>query len=296
MKYVPKEIRQEVNTTPVHPLVNLAYLLGTVALAGFAVYFALGIAADQIAMRIGPDTEEKIGAALVQTIPFQTASAANGKEADCRVEYLHELATAIQQDLVTATGEPVNYPPLKIGILDTPVENAMVMAGSYMFITEGLLTAVDSENELAFVIAHELGHLQNKDPLTAMGRSLVWLTISGLLGIGQQGNSVVPSAFNVAELNYSREQETAADDYAIALITQRYAHGGHSLDFFKRAQQEELDLGALNQVAEWQHTHPLSSKRIERIETALTDDGWALTGEATLLPNNIACPNFTCDL
>lgn len=295
MKYVPKEITQEVNTTPVNPLVNLTYLLGTVTLAGIVIYFLLGIAADQIAKRIGPETEEKIGSVLVQTIPFQEGSTANENAKDSRVDYLQELATSLQTDLATATDEPANYPPLKIGILDTPVENAMVTAGSYMFVTEGLLDAVESENELAFVMAHELGHLQQKDPLTALGRSLVWLTISGLLGIGQQGSSVVPSAFNMAELSYGRGQETAADDYAIALITERYPHGAHSLDFFKRAQEKELNLGAFNRVAEWQQTHPLSEGRVQRLETQLTNSGWALTGEATPLPNNIACRNFTCD-
>ncbi len=292
MKYVPKEITQEVNTTPVHPLVNLAYLLGTVTLAGAVIYLLLGVAADQIARRIGPETEEKIGAVLVRTIPFQTASSASESGVDGRLDYLRSLATSLQADLEKATGEPVGYPPLKIGILDTPVENAMVTAGSHLFVTEGLLDAVKSENELAFVMAHELGHLQHKDPLTALGRSLVWLTVSGLLGIGQQSSSVVPGAFNTAELSYGRGQETAADDYAIALITQRYSHGAHSLDFFKRAQSKELDLGSFNRVAEWQQTHPLSQNRIQRLEDDLINSGFALTGEATPLPEHINCFNF----
>ena len=295
MKYVPKEITQEVNTTPVHPLVNLAYLAGTVALVGVTIYFLLGIAADQIARRIGPENEEKIGAVLVQAFPVQETVGANENATDSRLEYLHELAISIQTDLEAVTGEPANYPPLKIGILDTPVENAMVMAGSHLFFTEGLLAAVDSENELAFVMAHELGHLQNKDPLTALGRSLVWITIGSLLGLGQQGSGVVPGAFNLAELNYSRGQETAADEYAIALIAQRYTHGDHSLDFFRRAQENELDLGALNRVAEWEQTHPMSGDRIKKLEAILVEEGVALTGEATPLPEDIGCPNFTCE-
>ncbi|MEO1623435.1 MAG: hypothetical protein AAFU53_20710, partial [Cyanobacteria bacterium J06632_3] len=88
MKYVPKEITQEVNTTPVHPLVNLAYLAGTVALVGVAIYFLLGIAADQIARRIGSENEEKIGAVLVQAFPVQETVGANENATDILTDYL----------------------------------------------------------------------------------------------------------------------------------------------------------------------------------------------------------------
>ncbi len=62
----------------------------------------------------------------------------------------------------------------------------MVTAGSYLFVTNGLLAAVESENELAFVLAHELGHFHHRDPLQALGRSLVLITLSSLLGLGQE--------------------------------------------------------------------------------------------------------------
>ncbi|MEL6552443.1 MAG: M48 family metallopeptidase [Cyanobacteria bacterium J06621_11] len=288
MKYVPKEITEEVNVTPTHPLVNFAYLIGTVALSGVVIYGVLGVTADQIVQRIGPDTEEKIGATLVRSLPFQSET----PQKDSRLDYLATLTSSIQKDLEKSGFDTDSYPPIKVGIMDTPAENAMVTAGSYLFVTEGLLAEVKSENELAFVLAHEIGHLQNRDALTALGRSLVWLTINGLLGIGQQGSGVLPNAFNLAELNYSRGQETAADDVAIALIQSRYGHGDHSLDFFRRAQENELDLGALNRVAEWQQTHPLSSERIKRIEATFKAKNMPLNGEATPLPKDLACVDF----
>ncbi|MEO1621500.1 MAG: M48 family metallopeptidase [Cyanobacteria bacterium J06632_3] len=286
MKYVPKEITQEVNTTPVHPLVNLGYLLGTVALAGAVIYAGLGLVADQIVRRVGPTTEEKIGAVLVHALPFETV------DSDSRVEYLTELALSLQADSAQTAAGAAQYPPVKVQILDTPLENAMVTAGSYLYVTEGLLAAVESENELAFVMSHELGHLHHRDPLTALGRSVVWITISGLLGIGQQMPSIAPNMWNLAELGHSREQERAADDYAIALIHTRYGHGAHSLSFFQRVQADEVDLGALNRVAEWQHTHPLTRDRIENIEDTFKANGWELSGDITPLPKNFGCRNF----
>ncbi|MEL6353834.1 MAG: M48 family metallopeptidase [Cyanobacteria bacterium J06627_28] len=289
MKYVPKEITEEVNITPVHPLVNLAYLIGTVSLGILIIYALLGLVAGQLVNRIGPKKEEQIGALLVQGLPFETI------ENDSRVDYLNELAASLQADVAQTPAGPATYPDLKVKILDTPLENAMVTAGSYLFITDGLLNEVQSENELAFVMAHEMGHLHHRDPLNALGRSLVWVTILSLLGFSPSQNSVVVpnNAFNLAELSHSRGQETDADDYAIALIMARYGHGAHSLDFFKRMQLKELDLGLFNTVTEWQQTHPLSSARVERLETMFEENDWAVAGEAIALPENIGCKNFS---
>ena len=284
-QYVPKEITEEVNTTPVHPLVNLANLFATVTVVGLLIYVSLGFAASQLAVRIGPDTEEKIGATLTASLPTRTA------EEDSRVDYLSALLEEIERDTAQ---EDRGYPPLKVQILSMPQENAMVTAGSYLFVTDGLLAAVESENELAFVLAHELGHLHHRDPLKAMGRSLVVVTLSSLLGVGQS-TSALPGVINLAELSYGRGQETAADDYAIQQIIRRYGHGGESLGFFERNRELELDGmfgSAVNTVSEWQQTHPLSSERIERIERQFEQNNWADSGEITALPEYIECPNF----
>jgi len=299
-QYVPKEITEEVNTTPVHPLWNLANLFVTVTVAGLLVYGSLGFVASQLVVRLGPTTEEKIGASLTAAIPAKTAAE------DSRVVYLSELLASLEvppevppEAMSEATGREGDrpYPPLKVGILPTPEENAMVTAGSYLFVTDGLLAAVQSENELAFVLAHELGHLANRDPLRALGRSLVLVTLNSLLGIGQS-TSVVPNVLNLAELSYSRGQEIAADDYAIAQIIRRYGHAGESLGFFERNREFEFggQLGdAFSTVASWQQTHPLSRDRIERLEYQLEESNLAQTGDITPLPEFIECPDFNCN-
>ena len=284
-KYVPKEIAEEVNTTPVHPLVNLAHLFATVAVVSGLIYGGLGIAASQLATRIGPKTEERMGAALTGALPAKTA------EEDSRAVYLEELLAKLEADVDKTDLGEAHYPPLKVRILEVDGENAMVTAGSYLFVTDGLLAAVTSENELAFVLAHELGHLQHRDPLRAMGRSLVFITLSSLLGMGQS-TSALPSMINLAELSYSRQQETAADDYAQALIVAHYGHGGDSLSFFER--HLEPDFGALSAVAEWQQTHPMSGDRIRRLQNKFEQKDWPATGEATPLPDAIGCENFRC--
>jgi beta-barrel assembly-enhancing protease len=289
-KYVPKEITVEVNSSPTHPLVDLAYLFAKIALVMLAIYGTLGVLASHLATRMDVKTEERIGAALTKAIPSKAP------EADQRLDYLNQLVASLESDGRAVQGNRAKtalsdgqYPPVKLRILDTDDENAMVTAGSYLFVTDGLLANVKSENELAFVLAHELGHLHHRDSLKALGRSLVLVTLASALG---QSGRLLPNLINVAELSYSRNQETAADDYALAIIMARYGHGGSSLGFFER--QQTADLGILDDIGEWSSSHPLTRDRIEHLNNQFNKNGWKTTGESTPLPENFNCENLKC--
>ena len=287
MTYVPKEITEEVNVTPTNPLVNLAYLLGTVSLFAAVAFVVSGIVADAIATRIKPETEVKIGSAI------SSSMIANTRENDSRVAYLDQLVSDLQADLASTELGSGEYPPVTIRIIDTPVENAMVTAGSYLFVTDGLLASVESENELAFVLGHELGHLHHRDPVKALGRSLVWMSLSTLLGVGgNQVPGVVGGTVNFQEMSYGRSQEMAADRYGLEAVVARYGHGGSSLGFFERMQEQESDWGALNTVAEWQQTHPFSKNRIQHLQSEFDQRGWPQMGKIEPLPEGIECPSF----
>ncbi len=277
-----------VNVSSVNPLVELVYLLAAIAVFAIAIYGSLGLVATQLAIRLKPTTEENIGRAM--TAGLRPATLPN----DTRVAYLENLLAALEADVAKTTLDKSTYPPFKVAILDGEVENAMVTAGSYLFVTDGLLQSVKTENELAFVLAHELGHLHHRDPLKALGRSLIWSTLNSLLGIGDR-SAVVATAANLASLSYGRSQETAADDYALVVTMAHYQHAGHSLDFFERMEGEESDLAILSKIGEWQQTHPLTGDRIQRLQDTISAKSWPPTGAITPLPAGIECPSFRCE-
>lgn len=68
MVYKPKEIPEDINVTSVHPLINFAYSLGTVAVASTLIYVILGAFATQLATHISPKMEAKIGQQLVYSM------------------------------------------------------------------------------------------------------------------------------------------------------------------------------------------------------------------------------------
>ncbi len=275
MKYVPKEIQGEVNYTQVHPLVNFGYLLGTVAAVGVVIYIGLGVAATQIAVRIGPGTEAKVGDA------FFSAMAVDTLPDDPRLPYLQRLTESLIDE------ELAERAAVTVHVLDDPLPNAFVMPGGHILLTTGLLDAAETENEIAFVLAHELGHYAARDSLKRLGRSLVLLTVTSTLSTGGvRLPQPVTTTSNLADLHHSRGQESTADEYALAAVVEKYGHGQYGLDFFRRIAKQELDLGPLNTVAGLQSTHPLTEGRIEAVEALAAEEGWSMKGEATPLPDS----------
>lgn len=276
MKYVPREIVDEVNVTPVHPLVNFGYLVGTVVLATLAIYVGLGVVGAQLATRMGPEAEGKIGNVIFENVFSSMSLTTEGTD----YEYLETLADSLKSDALK------QRPDLKLHILEESAPNAMVSAGGYIYVTQGLLDNVESENELAFVLAHELGHYEHRDNLSSIGRSLVLLSLNSTLSAsGVRLPSFLTGSMGLANLHYSRDQEQKADVYALEIMNARYGHVDHTLEFFKRLNEDELDLGIADQLLEWQSTHPLTESRIEYLEDLATSRGWALEGAPTELPN-----------
>ena len=273
MKYIPREIPEEVNITPIHPLVNLVYLVMTVVGISFLVYFGLGLAADQIAMRISPEVERKIGDKLLPIGLKQVEI-----NDDTRLPHVSDLIQSLNQ------GKENPKLPLTVHLLDSQEINAAIIPGGHIFITKGLLDAVESENELAFILAHELGHFVARDPLKGLGRSLVFLFVASFVGIGT-GNTVgAPDIISVTgeltHLNYSRQQEENADFQAISTVIQYYGHGGDSLQFFEKVKSKDFR----NRLSEYFSTHPLTQDRIDKLQQIATANNWQMSGEITPLP------------
>lgn len=285
MKHVAKEIPEGINVTPRHPLLNFTYLLGTVVIVSVLIFVALGFVADWLAPRISPETEQKIGEMLLPLIVSEEQEI----EEDKRIEYLKTLLDFLPQS------DETTRLPLTLHLIENENINAAITAGGHVLIHTALLEAVESENELALVLGHELGHFQSHDPTKSLGRSLVFLVVSMALGIGtsQSGgiSDIVPLTGELTNLSYSRKQEKAADVYGLARVVNYYGHGGHCLEFFNRLEQKDGESRMLK-VSQYFSTHPLSEDRIQYLKQVATEKGWKMEGEATSLPEWINCPNM----
>ena len=108
----------------------------------------------------------------------------------------------------------------KFTVLDTSVINAFALPGGYVYLTRGILARMNSEDELAAVMGHELAHVALRHGAQEMSRQAVaqfGLQALSILkpGLGQNVGQYAGAALNLAFLGYSRDLEAQADEYGI---------------------------------------------------------------------------------
>lgn len=126
--------------------------------------------------------------------------------------------------------------PWRFGVLDTPAVNAFAAPGGYVFVTTGLLDLLDTEAELAGVLAHEIGHVLKRHHLRAVKQDKA-IGMLGKLGQAAADHSghadVLPASVkekigNVARTLYAkglnRADEYDADQVGAVLM----ARAGYS--------------------------------------------------------------------
>jgi len=260
------------SVTPYSPTVNFLYLSGTVLAFIMFGFFLLGIMADWLTSRLSTEREVKLGQWFMQSIETQVI------EDDPRSAYLQDLL-----EILPLSGETIRL-PLKISLLEDETINAAAFLGGHVLINTGLLKAVESENELAFVLAHEIGHFKARDPLKTFGRSLVYLVAYQVMGLNSVPQPLL-SVNHLSTLSYSRRQERKADEYALERIYRRYGHVGHALDLFKRLAELEPKQGSRMQaISQYFDTHPASWKRQVYLNELAQKNGWPTEGKPTPLP------------
>lgn len=153
--------------------------------------------------------------------------------------------------------------------------NAFATLGGRVFILQGAIDAVQSENGLAMILAHELAHLKHRDPITAFGRGGISALL--LLATGMQGGAEVANLSAGALLmGFSREQERLADELALETLKQHYGHVQGAEEFFMSRNEDEQ---GQQQQADWLErwggfmaTHPDTGTRLSLIREKQSQD------------------------
>ena len=147
---------------------------------------------------------------------------------------------------------------------DNPDPNAFATLGGHVFIHQGLLDVVDSENALAMVLAHEIAHVRHRDPIASAGAGLVTSLTLGVL-TGGQGTVASDTASALSQLHFSRRQERAADEAALQALRAQYGHLNGAERFFDAMQREE---GLGQHLPTVLKTHPGTEERLAAIRAA----------------------------
>lgn len=279
MEYSNPKIPEGINTSKTHPLKDFFILVGGV-LGGIALCaIILGIFAENLALHIPFSTEQ----AIFKKLQTTNIKSNNSKTAI----YLNRLTTQLvsHMDLAEDMNVTVNY-------IDDSAINAFANLGGHISIHQGLIESLPNENALAMVLAHEIAHIKNRDPIVALGRGVVvGLFLSTISGISTDHFTagVINNTGSLAMLNFSRTQEQNADALAIATLATHYGHINGATSLFNVFIRSE---NRLNKVTpEFLNTHPLSQKRIQYVHSLAVKNNWNLKGDIVSLPQFITDKN-----
>jgi len=188
-------------------------------------------------------------------------------EGDLRLQaYVSKLALSVASQMDVDADLTLEFRVIK-----GKTVNAFTTLGGHIYIYEGLVKAAENENGLTMIIAHEIAHAKNRDPLLGTGRGmLLQLMLSTFSG----GAGIDPGSINAgSELmlyTYSREQEQTADLQALTALQRRFGHVGGATQVFSMLRASLND----SNNPELLSSHPHLDRRMEYIQTMSREQGW----------------------
>ncbi|HUF74058.1 MAG TPA: M48 family metallopeptidase [Gammaproteobacteria bacterium] len=189
--------------------------------------------------------------------------------------YLGKLA----QDLARRIDVPTDFELTVHYVDDIDTVNAFATLGGHIFVFSGLLKALPDENSLAMVLAHEIAHIKNRDPIAGLGRVVALQMLYAFVA-----GSYADYGGELGLLFYSREKETAADVLGITAIQGRYGHVGGA-ETLLRLLMDAHD-SASSQTPTWTVSHPDLEDRIAHVNAYAAEQGWMI-GTSTAMPKEI---------
>jgi beta-barrel assembly-enhancing protease len=178
--------------------------------------------------------------------------------------------------------------PATLTIIDAESVDAFATMGGYVYITTGLISMCDKEEELAGVIAHEFGHVKKRHIAKRMEKEkyinigmISTMLLGMLIGGGSTPEAIITSGMAGAQamsLKYSREDEEDADREG-SMIADKAGYGGlGSAAFLKKLRTAGTD----KLLPQYLLTHPYHEARIVFLESMWEKN--RVTTEAPLFP------------
>lgn len=160
--------------------------------------------------------------------------------------------------------ERMQVPPhVTLRVVNVPMVNAVTLPGGHVVLFRGLLRDAASPDEVAGVLAHEIGHVENRDVLESLVRQLgLSVVLGGLDGnVGGYTNALLAAS-------YSRAAESRADGYAIDALVRAGVSPVATAVFFERMSVGEIKDEGAGAVLGYLASHPVSSERGRRFRAA----------------------------
>lgn len=163
-----------------------------------------------------------------------------------------------------------------VQLLNSPAENAFAIPGGYIYVTRQLLALMNSEDELAFVMGHEVGHVAARHSAGRQRTNTLGGVLAGIVGaaagnsaFGQLVATGAQRASQLYGLKYGRDQEYQADGLGVRYVAGAgYDPGAAPLILGQLGASSSLTARASGNstggIPTWLSTHPSSTDRVAR--------------------------------
>jgi beta-barrel assembly-enhancing protease len=200
-------------------------------------------------LTISVEQEEQLGDFIMENLMSEMAIVEDPS--------IDSAMAAIESRLLSNLGS-TDY-KYQILVVDVPQVNALTLPGGNILVFSGLLSFCESPEEVAAVLAHEIGHVEQRHVAYKLMAEISLTAITALLTGGdvtmlhEVGRMLISSVF-------SRNQEADADHFGMELLVKAQIDPQSMAAFFERLNEEKKDY---SQYFEWIMSHPNNNNRIK---------------------------------
>lgn len=156
----------------------------------------------------------------------------------------------------------------KVKIIDQDsVLNAFATPGGYIYIYTGLIKFLDSEDQLAGVMGHEIAHSARRHSTSQMTKVYGVSALSSMVTGNANPSLLEQIAVSLVSLKFSRSHETDADAHSVIYLCNSGYNASGAAGFFKKMQ------GASARQPAFLSTHPDPGDRVNKIEAKAKELG-----------------------
>jgi predicted Zn-dependent protease len=254
----------------------MVLLLGLAGLL-IGLYIFLGVALNILVPRVSVDVEDRLATIFSDEYEDEEKDSPSALRLQ---KLLDKLVEAGEQ------GDREYH----VHLVKNDMINAFALPGGHIVVYSGLLDRVRSENELAMVLGHELGHFRNRDQLRMLGRGLVLVFFTESLEGREHGlTRMLRTLLTDTERHFSERQELEADIWGLNLLVKLYGHAGGAADFIAREGTQDKE----GQKPPRFVTHPYPLKRIRSLKYLIGEKGYVVGKTTPLNPEYLERSTFS---
>lgn len=172
----------------------------------------------------------------------------------------------VAQSVAAGSGYPFDFHVLA----DAKTVNAFALPGGQIFITVALLSRLKSDDQLAGVLGHEVGHVIARHSAEHMAKQKLTAGLTGAVVIGAgsyEMGRVAQMVGGLINMKYGREDELESDRFGVCLMAQAGYDPAALIDVMKILAAAS---GGSRQP-EFASSHPSSENRVQQIEAHLNN-------------------------